>query len=119
MISRTGPEDAKFLEPQFEPTLTSNDLLNQPNLHWYVKMISGGKYPAPFSLDSSYGPHYPQSGFNLPVNKEIRDMIVQLSRTKYGRDVKVVEEEINRRADLAVTPGAQDGAGAPPALTLR
>jgi hypothetical protein len=119
MISRTGPEDAKFLEPQFEPTLTANDLLNQPNLHWYAKMISGGKYPAPFSLDSSYGPHYPESGFNLPVNKEIRDMIVQLSRTKYGRDVKVVEEEINRRADLAVTPGTQDGAGAPPALTLR
>ncbi len=118
MIARTGPEDAQFLEPQFEPTLTANDLINQPNLHWYVKMISGGKYPSPFSLDSSYGPKYPESGFDIAMNKDISGMIKQLSRTKYGRDVKVVEEEINRRSDLAVTEGTQQGGGGMPPLTL-
>jgi hypothetical protein len=105
MIARTGPDDAKFLESQFEPTLNYNDLMNQPNLHWYVKMICDGKYPSPFSLDSSYGPNYPQSGFDLPVNKDIAKKIKELSRLKYGRDVKLVSEEINQRSSLSVVPG--------------
>ncbi|MBI2356714.1 type IV secretory system conjugative DNA transfer family protein [Candidatus Dojkabacteria bacterium] len=120
LIARTGPEDAKFLESQFDPVFTANDIMNQANLHWYVKLISGGKYPAPFSLDSSYGPSYPESGFDLPVNKEMSQKIRELSRLKYGRDVNVVEQEINQRAGLAVTEGslADNQSGTPP-LTLR
>ncbi|KKR06440.1 MAG: hypothetical protein UT34_C0001G0481 [candidate division WS6 bacterium GW2011_GWF2_39_15] len=119
MIARTGPEDAKFLESQYEPIFTANDLMNQANLHWYVKLICDGKYPSPFSLDSSYGPNYPQSGFELPVNKEISKKIKDLSRLKYGRDVKVVEQEINQRADLATPEGASAGGDGAPPLTLR
>jgi len=120
LIARTGPEDAKFLESQFEPTFTYNDILNQPNIHWYAKMISGGKYPAPFSLDPGFGPKYPESGFELPVNKEIAKMIKDLSRLRYGRDVNVVQEEINIRSGMneaaIVDEKPKD---TPPALTLR
>ncbi|MCC7290201.1 type IV secretion system DNA-binding domain-containing protein, partial [bacterium] len=71
LIARAGPDDAKYLESQFEPTFTANDLMNQPNMHYYAKMISGGKYPAPFSLDPTYGPNFPDSGFDIKVNKEV------------------------------------------------
>lgn len=120
LIARTGPEDAKFLESQFEPTFTASDIMNQANLHWYAKLISGGKYPTPFSLDSSFGPNFPESGFDLPINKDIAKKIKELSRLKYGRDVNVVEQEINQRAGLAVTEGSMvDEKSGPPPLTLR
>ena len=120
LIARTGPEDAKFLESQFEPTFTYNDILNQPNIHWYAKMISNGKYPSPFSLDPGFGPKYPDSGFDLPVNKEIAKMIKELSRLRYGRDVNVVQEEINIRSGMNETAIAEEPPkDSPPALTLR
>lgn len=113
LIARAGPDDANYLEGQFQPLINSSDLMNQPNMHYYVKMISGGKYPSPFSLDPTYGPNFPDSGFDIPVNKEVARLIKDLSRTKYGRDVNLVQEEISQRAELAVQPGAQgrDNAG--------
>lgn len=114
MIARVGPEDGEFVESQFLPTLNKNDLMNQPNMHYYAKLIVDGKYPSPFSLDTTYGPHFPESGFDIPKNKEVADLIKQLSRLKYGRDVKLVQEEIGRRAELAVIPEPNKGAGLPP-----
>ncbi|MCK9368897.1 type IV secretion system DNA-binding domain-containing protein [Candidatus Dojkabacteria bacterium] len=108
LIARAGPDDAKYLESQFAPVLTANDLMNQPNMHYYVKMISGGKYPSPFSLDPTYGSAFPKSGFDIPVNKEVSALIRNLSRLKYGKDVKLVEEEINQRAELSIP---QSGSG--------
>ncbi|MCC7289651.1 hypothetical protein IT417_00115, partial [bacterium] len=90
-----------------------------PNMHYYAKMISGGKYPAPFSLDPTYGPNFPDSGFDIKVNKEVAEMVKNLSRLKYGRDVKLVEEEIAQRAELSVAPGSQTNPGGTPALTLK
>lgn len=119
LIARAGPDDSKYLESQFEPHLNHNDLMNQGNMHYYVKLISGGKYPPPFSLDPTYGPAYPDSGFDIPKNKEVADLVKKLSRLKYGRDVKIVEEEIAQRSELSVPEGAQANAGGAPALTLK
>lgn len=113
MIARVGPEDAEFVESQFLPTITKNDLMNQPNMHYYTKLLVDGKYPTPFSLDTKYGPNFPESGFDLPKSKEVGDLIKQLSRLKYGRDVNLVQEEINRRSELAVKPEPDKG-GLPP-----
>ncbi len=110
MIGRTGPEDADFLQPQFEPHLSVQDLVNQPNIHYYAKMIADGKYPAPFSLDPSWGSAFPESGFDLPVNKEISDLIKHISRLRYGRDVNLVNEEISQRAELATRGSDKDDA---------
>lgn len=120
LIARAGPDDAKYLESQFEPILTANDLMNQPNMHYYCKMIVGGKYPSPFSLDPTYGKDFPESGFDIPVNKEVAELAKKLSRLKYGKDVKLVEEEMNQRAELGVNsaPQSASGQGIPP-LTLK
>lgn len=120
MVGRVGPEDAEYLEKQFEPTLSSTDILNQPNIHYYIKMLTDGKYSTPFSLDPKYGSHYPESGFDLPVDKGVADLIKKLSRLKYGRDVNIVTEEISQRAELAVKPDDQaDNKSSPPPLSLK
>jgi len=99
-IARCSAEDGKFLEPQFEPLLTAEDLINQGLGHYYVKMLTNGSYPGPFSLNALYGDRYPMSGFDMPVNEDVVDLIKRMSRTKYGRSVTVVNEDIKRRADL-------------------
>ena len=62
-------------------------------------MLNNSTYPSPFSLDTSYGPKFPESGFDLKVNPKL-SAIKQMSRLKYGRDVNIVNMDIARRADL-------------------
>jgi hypothetical protein len=63
-------------------------------------MLTNGSYPGPFSLNALYGSKYPMSGYDMPVNTEVVDLIKKMSRTKYGRDVNVVNADIKRRSDL-------------------
>jgi len=113
LIARTGADDSKLLESQFEPHLTATDLGNQPNIHYYTKLLADGKYPPPFSLETGFGKAFPESGFDLPNNKEIADLVKQLSRLRYGRDANLVQEEIAKRAELSVNPQPEKG-GLPP-----
>jgi hypothetical protein len=114
-IARCSAEDAKFLETQFEPYIKATDMVNQGASHWYTKLLNDGIYPAPFSLDSSYGSKYPESGFNLPEHKEVSDIIKKYSRAKYGRDVAVINEDIKIRSQLDRKPEpAQSNSTFPP-----
>jgi hypothetical protein len=115
-IGRCSAEDGKFLEPQFEPLLTAEDLINQGLSHYYVKMLTDGSYPGPFSLNTLYGKRFPMSGFDMPVNRDVVQLIKKMSRTKYGRDVNVVNADIKRRADLDTPKEApkQQPGGFPP-----
>jgi hypothetical protein len=100
-ITRCSNEDAQFLEPQFETYVKATDIINQGLAHYYVKMLTNNSYPSPFSLDARYGPKYVnETGFDLKVNPEVKDIITKMSRLKYGRDINLVNMEINRRADL-------------------
>ncbi len=99
-ITRCSNEDAQFLEPQFDTYVKGTDIINQSLAHYYVKMLCNNSYPGPFSLDARYGPKYPESGFDMKVNPEVASIIKNTSRLKYGRDVNIVNMDINRRADL-------------------
>lgn len=99
-ITRCSNEDGTFLEQQFDPYIKAGDLINQSTAHYYAKMLNNGSYPGPFSLDTSYGPNFPQSGFDMKVNPEVAKIIKQMSRLKYGRDYNIVNQDINRRSDL-------------------
>lgn len=100
-ITRCSPEDAKFLETPFEGYINAGDIVNQSMAHYYVKLLTDGRYPSPFSLDTSYGSKYPESGFDMPVNKEVARIIKDVSRAKYGRDVNVVNEDIKKRSEVS------------------
>lgn len=87
---RVGLDDAEYLEGQFAPVFTKNDLANIENQHAYVKLMVRGKYPPAFSIRTTFK-KFP------PGNQQMRDLIIQISRNVYGRDRLLVEEEIKRR----------------------
>jgi hypothetical protein len=119
LIARCGPEDAKFLEAQFQPTFSAEDIQNQPNQHYYTKLMTDERYPAPFSLEPGWGSWFPNSGFDMPQSKETAELVKQMSRLKYGRDVNLVTEEINSRSELAVKNDKPEGSTGMPSLPMK
>ena len=85
---RTGAEDAEFLVKQFEPIFNTNDLINIDNFNAHIKLMINNQTSKPFNL-ATYPPE--------EENPEIVDAIKEISRLKYGRDKKLVEEEISKR----------------------
>jgi hypothetical protein len=112
---RVGPDDAKYLETQYEPVFTENDLVNQPSIHACIKLLVDGKYPPPFSMDTRY------ESDRYPKHEKVGELIKKLSRLRYGRDRSLVEAEISKRAKLAADAAASVETKLPgaPALPFR
>lgn len=112
---RVGPDDAKYLETQYAPVFTENDLVNQPNIHACIKLLVDGKYPPPFSMDTRY------ESDRYPKYERVGELIKKLSRLRYGRDRSLVEAEISKRAKLASDAAAGVDTNLPgaPALPFR
>jgi hypothetical protein len=87
---RVGLDDAEYLEKEFGPVFSRNDLTNIDNQNAYVKLMVQGRYPQPFSMRTTFK-KFPKG------DPAMRDLIIQISRNVYGRDRVLVEEEILRR----------------------
>jgi hypothetical protein len=85
---RVGAEDAEYLERQFGPTFSANDLMNIDNLNCYAKLLINGKPARPFNIEVPFPPK---------VDTTHLDQLKQLSALKYGRDRAEIEEEIARK----------------------
>jgi hypothetical protein len=85
---RVGAEDAEFLEKQFGPVFTTNDLMNVDNLNCYGKLLIDGKPARPFNIEFKWPPN---------VDKSHLDQLKQLSYLKFGRDRAEVEAEIAKK----------------------
>ncbi|MBU1033419.1 type IV secretion system DNA-binding domain-containing protein [Patescibacteria group bacterium] len=97
MVSfRVGVTDANFLQHEFAPTFSENDLTNVEKYHAYVKTIVDNEPVSAFSM-SLYKDIKAQEA---RMNPKLAEMIKQLSRLKYGKDKELVEAEINQRARL-------------------
>ncbi|KKP69472.1 MAG: hypothetical protein UR87_C0017G0002 [candidate division CPR3 bacterium GW2011_GWE2_35_7] len=92
---RVGVNDGEFMQNRFDPVFNKTDLMNIPVGNVYIQMLINGAPSSPFSMAVDW-----QHIMNTPKNKEVADMIKQLSRLKYGRDRDVVEAEIRMRAKL-------------------
>ncbi len=90
---RVGPEDAEFLEKQFEPVFTANDLVNVDNYNGFVKLLINNETTKPFNIKT-----YPPS----EGDPEMPGYLKEISRLKYGRDVNLVNKEIMERARFRV-----------------
>ena len=93
---RVGVTDANYLAHEFTPTFAEDDLLNIDRYHAYIKTIVQNEPVPPFSLDLTKDMNKQKAAMSPKVSEIIREM----SRLKYGRDVKLVESEIIRRAKL-------------------
>ncbi|MDI6717792.1 MAG: type IV secretion system DNA-binding domain-containing protein [Patescibacteria group bacterium] len=88
IVFRVGVQDAEFLVKEFEPVFDQNDLINIANFNAYIKMLVNGQTTNPFNIKTI--PFGPGNEGNIEKLKE-------LSRLKYGRERREVEEEILKR----------------------
>ncbi|HET7099442.1 MAG TPA: type IV secretion system DNA-binding domain-containing protein [Patescibacteria group bacterium] len=93
---RVGVTDASYLAHEFSPVFGEDDLLNVERYHAYVKTIVNNEPVPPFSIDLTKD----MTKQKAMENPRIAEIIIEMSRLKYGRDEKLVEAEIVRRAKL-------------------
>jgi len=82
---RIGSDDAEFMAKQFKPVFAEQDLLNLDNYNCYVKLLINGATSTPFSMKT----FPPAKG-----DKEVAEIIKEISRTRYGRPRDEIEQEI-------------------------
>lgn len=95
VVFRVGIDDAKVFAQDFEGLFTPEDISKQPNYHAYAKLLVGGKYPPPFSMDFPIDTPFAQRD---NPSEEISDLVKQISRLRFGRDREIVEQEIRDKA---------------------
>lgn len=91
-----GPTDAHFLEREFEPVFTQNDLINLGRYEMYLKLQIEDTQSQPFSAVS------------LPPAVDAvhtRDRAIAASRAKYSRNVENVEKIIKKWTETRFIPG--------------
>jgi hypothetical protein len=93
---RVGVNDANYLQHEFQPTFTEVDLINIDKYNNYIKTIVNEEPVPPFSMDLTRD----MSKEAEKINPRVAELVRELSRLKYGRDVAVVDAEISQRARL-------------------
>lgn len=93
---RVGTADANFLQHEFSPTFNEADLLNIERFNMFVKTIYKNEPLPAFTMDVTKDMAAEQKLYNPQLAAAIKE----LSRLKFGRDVKIVESEIATRSKL-------------------
>jgi len=96
MTYRVGVSDAQYLAREFTPTFGEDDLLNIEKYNVYLRTLVNNEPVPPFSMALS-------SDIIEKLknrNHKLADAIKEMSKLKFGRDVRLVEQEITRRAKL-------------------
>lgn len=88
---RVGAADAEFLEQEFSPEFTLDDLVILPNYNVYLKLMIDGVSSRPFSAKT-----IPPDESSV-VNRN-RDEIIRLSRRQYSKSRFDAEREITQWA---------------------
>ena len=96
MTYRVGVTDAQYLAREFTPTFGEDDLLNIERYHVYIKTIVNNEPVPPFSMDLTRD----MAEIAKEKNPKIAEVIKEMSKLKYGRDLQLVDQEITRRAKL-------------------
>ena len=82
---RVGTDDAEYLEKQYAPIFTANDIVNIDNRNAYIKMLVDGRPVKPFNLET----------FASPVGDPAQiSMLKETSYEKYGGNRVEIEEKI-------------------------
>lgn len=90
---RVGPEDAEFVEKNFAPVFTKQDLVNVDNYHGFARILVNNVLTKPFNI-STFPPTH--------GSQEIANAFKELSRLKYGRDKDIVNREIMERTKIKI-----------------
>jgi len=93
---RVGAEDAEFLEKEFAPEFSAQDLVNLAKYNIYVKLMIDGVAGRPFSAETL-------PPFEKPAHSS-KDKIIKISRQRYGTPRRIVEEKIARWSENLISP---------------
>jgi hypothetical protein len=104
MSFRVGATDAEYLAKEFIPTFQQQDLIRLENANVYIKTLVNGAATSPFSMSTFYNIDQ-----MFPRQEQTAELIKQLSRVRYGRDVNYVKEEIKKRTSRTGVEPAQKG----------
>ncbi|HNW71826.1 MAG TPA: type IV secretion system DNA-binding domain-containing protein [Candidatus Paceibacterota bacterium] len=94
IVFRVGADDADFLEKEFDPEFTPQDILSLPNYKIYLKLMIDGITSRPFSAKTM-----------PPITKgepKISEEVIKSSRALYCKSKEVVEREINNWSGMAL-----------------
>lgn len=89
IIFRVGAADAEFLENEFTPEFTIEDIVNLPNYHIYIKLMVDGVTARPFSAITL-------PPFKVQTSASAKQDIITMSRRYYARPREVIEAEIEQ-----------------------
>ena len=89
---KVGAPDAEFLEKEYQPTLSAQDILGIANYKAYIKLNINNTTTRPFSMDSIYTTEY--------RSKKIWKILKKYSEKKYGRKKEFVDAEITARLGI-------------------
>jgi hypothetical protein len=84
---RVGADDAEFLEKEFEPTYTMNDLVNLAKFNIYLKLMINGMTSQPFSAITL-------PPISAPTGNE--EKVIAVSRERYATHREKVDEKIRK-----------------------
>jgi hypothetical protein len=102
-VFRVGPDDAEFLEKEFAPTFNQYDLVNVEGLHCLTRLLIDNTASKPFKTKIQFVPRADAE------QKELAEMMRELSRYKYGRKRELVEAEISERAFMVEQMMGEEG----------
>ena len=103
---RIGITDAELVVKKFQPVFNVDDLSKLPNFQSIASVMINNVPSAPFSMN-----WIPPMG---QVNTQLRDALIKLSSTKYGKPRAVVEKEIFTRLGRGAPAAAPSPSAARP-----
>ena len=99
MSFKVGAEDAEYLEKEYAPLISQQDIIGIANYTTYCKLNIDNATTRPFDLKTIWD--------NTYKNTEVSRIITEYSRKMYGRKKKYVDMEIEARMGIfAETPEA-------------
>jgi len=92
---RVGAEDAEHLEKEFEPVFLINDIVNLAKYHFYLKLMIDGIAGDAFSATAL-------PPLNLSETEINEEKVINVSRERYSRSKKEIEDKINRWSGMSI-----------------
>jgi len=88
---KVGADDAQYLEKEYAPDLSEQDILSIANFKAYIKLNINNTTSRPFSIESIWDPM---------ENPKLMEILKKYSRMKYGRKKTFVDQEIEARLGI-------------------
>ena len=92
MSFKVGAEDAEYLEKEYAPLLSQQDIIGIANFTTYVKLNIDNATTRPFDMKTIWD--------NTYKNEEVSKIIKEYSRKTYGRKKEYVDMELEARMGI-------------------